>query len=244
MQRTAFIIVYLGLLFCGVCVCSTSLQAQAPARPSSGSAKQTAEGQPGFLPGYALHGTDTIQCMLGFNHSFPYPGRVEQITLDLQGEIMTFDAADGLITGFGVIEAGKLFEYGLIIDGFNGRKKTGYFAKKLVAGSIDLYEQQVNTRLNRPGAQNNGNANTQSGRMPGSGNSIQSTEKRYFVGKYNASDSSFINPIKLQALRKEYLAPFISDYPELLEDVPKKFNRKYLMRIIEDYNYWKRKQQR
>lgn len=241
MQRTASFIVYLGFLLCGLAVCSTSLQAQAP--------KKNTEVPSGFLPGYALNGHDTIRCKLAFDHSFPYPDRADQITIDFDGEVMTFEAADGLITGFGVQEAGKWFEYGLIMDSFNGRKKTGYFAKKLVAGSIDLYEQHVDTELSVPKGYNNGQAENQAwakspGGLVGGNYSIKGTAKKYYMGKYSTGDTGFVNPVQLPAMKKEWLAPFIADYPALLETIPEKFSKKELTRFIEEYNYWKGKNMR
>lgn len=245
MQSPAHIVVN-TLLW--VCLCGIQAQAQKK-RP-----------QPGFLNGYALNGHDTIRCRLAFNHSFPYPERVSEITVDFDGEVMTFAAADCLITGFGVEDGGKLFEYGIILDGFNGRKKSGFFAKKLVAGTIDLYETPVDTKIYSPTSSRSSNRtdDVSSASLDairnGLGNRAKytsnekftstsqynttSTKKIYFIGKYDAQSNTFNNPVKLAALKKEWLAPFIADHPDLLETIPEKFTRKELTRIIEEYNYW------
>jgi len=216
---------------------------------------------PGFLNGYALNGHDTIRCRLAFNHSFPYPDRTSDITLDLDGEMMTFAAADGLITGFGVEDGGKLFEYGIILDAVPGRKKSGFYAKKLVAGSIDLYEYMVDTKIYNPIAGSSKTAPDASVANAGNNPAYKyststkqnsstaqytttSTKKVYFIGKYDPNALAFTNPVKLPALKKEWLAPFISDYPALLETIPEKFTKKELTRMIQEYNYWRLKQKK
>jgi hypothetical protein len=72
---------------------------------------------------------------------------------------------------------------------------------------------------------------------------IRSTKVMYFIQKQD-STVEHEKRVRLPALHKQYLAPYISDNPELLAMVPDQFSAKELVRFVQDYNYWWQKQKR
>jgi|GEM_PF-5794879 hypothetical protein len=72
---------------------------------------------------------------------------------------------------------------------------------------------------------------------------IRSTKVIYYILKED-STAEHEKRMRLLALRKQYPAAYLSDYPELLAMVPEQFSAKELVRFVQYYNYWWQKQKR
>jgi hypothetical protein len=200
--------------------------------------------------GYALlgvQGKDTLECSIAFDRkleALAIPDKVRKIFVLIDTSLYRVLPESMEISGFGFSVKGKRHDYGLFFDsGQPPGMARAYFLKKIVVGVIDLYKyDQVEEIFDRWGPQVL--ANTQRTIPdPARLNRGRLAPKTYYViGKSDSSRAEYSNPTKLPALRKQHVAPFLADYPDLLAIIPEKFSIGELKRYLQDYNYWRRQQ--
>jgi hypothetical protein len=183
-----------------------------------------------FKDGYALKGKDTIRCKVQFNSNHTHPWKT--VTLLINNEESTFFAG-GTITGFGVEEDGKKYEYGTVdaeVSVGPTRAVNTLFIKKLSAGAIDLYEHEYAITTTRRKTIN-GEA------QPGSTTSSQNFTK-YYIAKTDSARPVLARPVLLPSFRKKDLEIYLGDNAVLFAREEKRYSLKELIAVINEYNNW------
>ena len=192
---------------------------------------QTREFPGKFKDGYALKGIDTIRCKVRFNSNHEHA--FKSVTLLINDEKVTFFAG-GPITGFGVEDDGKLYDYGTVdveISVPNRRTANLLFIKKLAAGTIDLYEYSYSVVTTKRTTVNGVE-------KPGSSSSITQNTTNHYIAKTDPGTPGLATPVPLTSFKKKDLESYLGDNPDLLAGSEKRFSLKELIGIIKDYNTW------
>ncbi|MEO6612465.1 MAG: hypothetical protein ABIT05_06990 [Chitinophagaceae bacterium] len=183
-----------------------------------------------FKEGYALKGTDTIKCKVLFDSKHDHSQRA--VTLLINSEEITFFAG-GTITGYGLEDEGRKYDYGSVdLEVLIGpeRRANILFLKKLVAGSIDLFEYSYRTVTTKRTTINGVE-------QPGSTSTSQSSTN-YYIAKTDSAAPVLSRPVILSSFRKKDLEPYIKDNTEIMNDGEKRYNLKELIALINKYNEW------
>jgi hypothetical protein len=191
--------------------------------------------------GYVLQDNDTIPCKIYFPEKLPYPDKLPAVAIILEDSIRKVLPGRQSVVGFGFSDNNKQTHYGIQLDTTLLGDIHGMFIQKYVAGRISLYQEKVTDMLYNPIApkstpSSTAPQNNQAGNVKPA-KTISSTKVIYHIQKQD-STLAHERRWRLPALRKQYLAPYISDYPELLAMVPEQFSAKELVRFVQDYNYW------
>ena len=148
-----------------------------------------------FKDGYALRGADTIRCEVQFNSNHDHAFR--SVTVLINVEEVTFFAG-GPITGFGVEDDGKQYDYGTVdveVSVPNRRTANLLFIKKLVAGTIDLYEYSYSVVTTKRTTVNGVE-------KPGSSSSITQNTTNHYIAKNDPGAPGLVTPVLLPSFKK------------------------------------------
>jgi len=185
-----------------------------------------------FKDGYALKGADTIRCKVQFNSNHDHA--FKSVTLLVNDEEVTFFAG-GPITGFGIEDDGKLYDYGTVdveVSVANRRTANLLFIKKLAAGTIDLFEYSYSVVTTKRTTVNGVE-------KPGSSSSIRQNTTNHYIAKTDPAAPGLATPVLLTSFKKKDLESYMGDNPGLFSGSEKRFSLKELISIIKDYNTWR-----
>lgn len=183
-----------------------------------------------YKDGYALKEKDTVWCKVYFNTGSPDFSKNVRLIID--GEEMIF-LAGSAITGFGFEENKKRHDYGTVeVETQAGTTmvKKSLFVRKLVAGTIDLYEYSYLVYSTRR-------------RSSGTGPPTEATTtQKYFTYNYIAKADSaapaLAIPVLLSILKKKEIAAYVSDNADMFAKLDKAVSVKQLADILREYNKW------
>jgi len=184
-----------------------------------------------YKTGYALKGADTIPCKVGLSSGNNSPkGAIRLLINDDELTVLP----GGPITGFGAEINGEWYHYGTVTVetklGTQRRSSTQYL-KKIVAGTIDLYEYSYLIYTTRKVTVNGEE-------KPGSASSSSQTYTDYYIAKTDSTAVGLAAPVLLPSFRKKDLEPYISDNAALWTIAEKKYNLKELIVLLKEYNSW------
>jgi hypothetical protein len=193
-------------------------------------AAQTKNNTDKYKDGYALKGNDTIWCKIVFDSK--YDDARKSVKLLIKDEENTFFAG-GTITGFGIEEDGKQYDYGTVdveVSIADRRMANLLFVKKLAAGTIDLYEYSYRIFKTKRTTINGVD-------QPGAITTSQNYTNNY-ISKNDSAKPKLATPVLLPSFRKKDLEPYISDNTELLAGLENRLSMKELIAVIKKYNNW------
>lgn len=204
-----------------------------------------------FYKGYALrgeHGKDTLACSIAFDSKLEVltiPDMAGKVFLLMDSIVFRVVPEDLNIIGFGFEAKGKQHDYGLFFAYSQfPQKNIGYFLKKMVPGTIDLYKfEQVEKIYSTWGTEAQKQTKRTTPNANPSNKGGYGLKTRYVIGKTDNTREEYVNPIMLPSMRKQYVASFFEDYPELLAMIPEKFSIRKLKRYVKDYNFWRRQRE-
>ncbi|HMK25428.1 MAG TPA: hypothetical protein VK483_05300 [Chitinophagaceae bacterium] len=193
-------------------------------------AAQTKNNPDKYKDGYALNGKDTIWCKVLFDSK--HDDARKSVRLLIKEEETNFFAG-GTITGFGIEEDGKHYDYGTVdveVSVADRRMANLLFVKKLAAGTIDLYEYSYSIFKTKRTTINGVE-------QPGATTTSQNYTNNY-ISKTDSTNPILATPVLLPSFRKKDLEPYLSDNVELFASAEKRFSIKELIAIIKEYNKW------
>lgn len=169
-----------------------------------------------YANGYLLYGKDTTWCKIWFNHSSPFfKASITTWQKDTTVEISLIN--NNTLTGFGITDDDYNLHYGRIkVDGKSG--KVNMYVLKIVAGTLELYEQHY----------------TRVAAIQGTMNITRKDYFNYYLGRTDATPIP--EPVLLKSLKKKFILPFISDNKKLCEELQEKLTPEELAAIVIRYN--------
>ncbi len=184
-----------------------------------------------YKDGYVLKGKDTIWCKVLFNSKHEHGTKAIPVIID--NEEITFYAG-GSITGYGVKEDNEEYNYGTVdveISVVNRRMANLLFVKKIVAGTIDLYEYSYSIRMTK--------RTTVNGiEKPGSTSTTTQKFTTHYIAKIDTAAPMLATPTPLTSFRKKDLEPYIRDNTVMMANTEKRFSLKELFVLLKEYNNW------
>lgn len=184
-----------------------------------------------YKKGYALKGKDTIWCRVLFSSKFDDARNV--VNLLINDEESTFFTG-GPITGFGAEENGSKYDYGFVdVDVSVGNRQFSnlLFVKKLVAGTIDLYEYTYSISTTKRTTINGEE-------KPGSATTSSQSYTNHYIAKTDSTKPVLATPVLLPSFRKKDLESYLTDNVDLLAKAEKRFSLKELIEVLKEYNNW------
>lgn len=181
-----------------------------------------------YRDGYVLNGKDTVWCKVNFSIQPPNYGRYLGIIVN---NVELIDSGRTEITGFGFEEEGQQYDYGVVrIERQYSREVFAdtVFARKLVAGAIDLYEYNYMHYYTRRSSNNTTTVNVTD----------------YYIAKADSA-STLAMPVLLSKLKKREIAGYVSDNPDLYAKLQqRKMPIQKLVAILQEYNRWHKNKRR
>lgn len=168
-----------------------------------------------YANGYLLYGKDTTWCKIWFNPSSPF--FKASITTWQKDTAVEISFTDTKLTGFGITDNDYNLHYGkIIVDGKKG--KTNMYVLKIVAGTLELYEHHYVLVAT----------------VRGTLNTTRKDYFNYYLGRTDIEPAS--TPVKLPALKKKFILPFISDNKKLCDELQEKLTPEELAAVVIRYN--------
>lgn len=185
----------------------------------------------GFKKGYLLKGLDTISCEIDYgskgkmSHGYP-KAKLENDEFNIYNT--------GMFSGFGYEDDGKWYHFGEVTVGVKlgtQQRENKFFLKKLVAGTIDLYEYSyvigTTTTTKIDGVE-----------KPGSATSTRQEFTNYYIGKNDTANAALLKPILISSFRKKDIEPYVADNADMTSNLNKKYKLKELIVLLNEYNLW------
>lgn len=183
--------------------------------------KSSAQGSGFYLDGYIIQKTDTTICRIWFNPASP--AYIDEMTVWLNDTSQTISfEKDKSLVGFGFTQQGYRAHYGRIrLQGLNSWVYA--FAKKLVTGTLELYELPYGLLKKDPES--------------------LGLKREFFSAYYiNRTDHESPSlPTLLKSMKKKEILGFIKDFPNL-KDIPSVFTPQELLDLVKQYNAWNESQ--
>lgn len=182
------------------------------------SATIVVHGQGFFVDGYLLYGKDTTKCRLWYE-----PGNFnfnDSLTIwaDEKSSAIALNKKDNLV-GLGITHLEYKSDYGKIrLQGTNSLIYS--FAKKLVTGTVELYELPITVMK----------------KDPSSLKLIKESFSDYYITR--TDNDKFEWPVFIKQLKKKKIADFIFNFPGLKEIKEDMLFPEQAVALVKEYNEW------
>ncbi len=177
-----------------------------------------AQNQGFYADGYLLYNKDTSWCKIWFDPANP----------DFNDSLTTWYKDEGKtillennkdLSGFGIVQRGYKTDFGKIR--LQGLKSWIYtYAKKLVSGTVELYEVPF----------------TEMKKDPASMKLLREEFAAYYIARTDNNSSAY--PTQLKQLKKKKIAPFLPEYPELKDVTDNTMTAEEVAGLLRRYNAW------